>query len=193
MNAQKTQVNLLFADWIVLFMVIIFIGLIVFLSGCSTTNQGSTTLSGDTNVVSIPSQPISTINLSLIQAGATVATGAVLQFAEKDSAKRTLKANQLYSSASALYTMTGPSAALATPEQFSSLLTSFGLSQQIAGYASYTASLSSIYASYYQKFTQGSITKQNLSAIVNALAQGVQSGAATYISVPVIPIGTSPQ
>lgn len=166
------------------------------LSSCGLSTTGSSTLSGDpsstdTNSTPNPQRPISTVDLSLIQAGATVATGAVLQFAEKDPVKRAKLANQIYSSASALYTMTGPNAALASPDQFSKTLLSFGLSQTIAGYSSYTASLSAIYAAEYQKYIQGSITGQNLSAIINALAQGAQSATQTYVTVPVIPIGTS--
>lgn len=150
------------------------------LTGCSTATPPSTTSSPDPSPI-----PVSTTTLALIQTSSTVATGAILDFAVTQPATRTRLANEIYSSANFLYTATGGT--LPTVAQFQAGLTSYGLSTSDASYAKYTTALTALYATYYAKYVNGSVTASNLSAIINAIAQGAETAAQAYATVTAPP------
>lgn len=124
---------------------------------------------------------ISPATLSLVQTGATVATGVVLNLAEKSASERTQLANQIYASASALYTLTG--GAVPSPAVFNSTLASYGVTG-VSQYTQYTQAIDALYAAYFDKYTAGSISAQNVLAVINALATGAEAGASSYSTLP---------
>lgn len=144
---------------------------------------GSSTLpvGTGTNVVVTPSQTDATIeaSLPLIRTGAAVATGAVLNFAVKQDSTRTRLANEMYSSASAVYTLTGGK--MVTPDQLSKTLTSYGQSGD-AQYATYVTALNGLYSSYYAKIPAGDA--KTATDVLNAIAGGTEDATASYVSTP---------
>lgn len=135
-----------------------------------------------------PVSSISSVDLGLIQTGATVATGAVLNFGVTDSSSRTKLANQIYASAVALYKLTGGT--VPTPSDFNSTLASYGITG-VSQYTSYTIAIDTLYATYYAKYTTGNISSQNILAVVNALAAGAEAGASTYATISIVPVTTT--
>lgn len=127
-----------------------------------------------------PATPtISPIDLGLIQTAATVATGAVLQFAESSAANRTALANEIYSSANAANSLSTGN--IPTPDQINNTILSFAGSNPAAQYTVYATSLSGLYKSYFGKIgTNGA----NAIAVLQAIAAGAQAGASAYITVP---------
>ena len=145
------------------------------LSGCVTTQTPSTsnTTSSGPAVVTI-----SSLDLGLIQTAATVATGAVLQFTESNSADRTNLANQIYSSANAAYSLSTGNIPSAT--QINSTILSFAGSNPASNYSQYASALSGIYSAALSKF---GVSGKNAVAILGAVAQGAQAAASAYTSV----------
>lgn len=142
------------------------------MTGCSTSNP----------TPSPSPAPISPVNLTLIQGGATVATGAILNFAVTQPTSRARLANEIYASGNAIYSLTGGT--LPNVQQFSSALVAWGVAGD-AQYAGYTTALTAIYQTYYQKYVGGSITASNLAAVLNALAAGAEAGAQAYTTLPI--------
>jgi predicted small lipoprotein YifL len=171
------------------FPAIIVTALCLVLAGCGASGPAPTPAPSPTSPTGSTTpvvQPISPIALSFITTSSTVATGAVLQFAENSTAQRVTLANQIYETASGLYQLTGGK--VPTPATFNGVLAAYninGLSQ----YTSYTTALDSLYATYYAKYAAGSIKAQDVLAVINALAQGAEDGASAYATVaaPVAP------
>ena len=164
----------------------------VLLTACSPTSQptpvnpsGTSTNTPATNAPSgtSPGQtPISSLDLGLIQTGATLATGVVLDFAVTQTSTRQRLANEIYSSANFLYKASGGTPP--TPADFALGLTAYGLAGDTQ-YAQYTSALSSLYSTYYTKYiVNGSVTTQNFAAVLNSLAAGAESAASVYATVP---------
>lgn len=151
------------------------------MTGCSTPT------SPNPDPIPTPA-PISSVNLTLIQTGATAATGAILNFAVTQSASRARLANEIYASGNAIYSLTGGT--LPNVQQFSSALVAWGVPGD-AQYAGYTTALTAIYQTYYQKYVGGSITGSNLAAVLNALAAGAEAGAQAYTTLPIQVITSS--
>lgn len=151
------------------------------LSGCANNNPPPTPTP---TPQPSPAQPVSTITLALIQTGATVATGAVLNYAESNASSRTTLANQIYASANALYQLTGPNASIVTPAQLNTVLSSYSVGG-VSQYTQYVSALQGLYSTYYAKYvTNGSVSAQNASNILNALAAGAEAGAQSYVITP---------
>lgn len=128
-----------------------------------------------------PGAPISPAILALIQTAATIATGAVLNFAVNQVSTKTQLANQIYSSANALYEASGGTPL--TPTALAAILNSFSLGS-VAQYAQYVTGLQSLYTYYYDEYiANGSATSQSFASIVNAIAVGAEAGAQTYETI----------
>ena len=87
------------------------------LTACGTTGSNAS-LATATNPAAIEAA------LPLIRTGAAVATGAVLDFAVKQSGTRTRLANEMYAAANAVYSLSGGT--FPTPAQFESSILAFG-------------------------------------------------------------------
>jgi hypothetical protein len=118
----------------------------------------------------------------LIQTGSTLATGAVLNFAVSQPSSRTQLANQIYASASALYQISGGNPL--TPAALTNLLNSYSVNGA-AQYTQYVTAIDALYSTYYAEYvTGGSSNVQNFAAIVNALAEGAETAASAYSTIP---------
>jgi hypothetical protein len=158
---------------------------ILALAGCGTNTPPAPTPAPlpSTNaapVVVVTPQPISTTDLALIQTGAEVASGAVLNFAVNNPTSRTKLANEMYSAANAIYSLS--TGTLPTPAQFSSTILAFGGSQADANYSSFTTGIAGLYAAYYAKYNTGNTS--NATAVLAALAAGIQSATQSYVTTP---------
>jgi hypothetical protein len=164
-------------------------GLTLGLAACGTTSAttatgtsgapAATSSSANANTTSTASALIEA-SLPLIRTGASVATGAVLDFAVKQSSTRTQLANEMYAAASAVYSLSGgtfPSTA-----QFQSSILAFGGSQADASYADFATAISSLYAAYYPKLATGDA--KTASDLLNAIAGGIEDATQSYVSVP---------
>jgi hypothetical protein len=119
--------------------------------------------------------------LPLIRTGASVATGAVLDFAVQQSNTRTRLANEMYAAASAVYSLSGGT--FPTTAQFQANILAFGGSQTDASYAQFATAISSLYASYYPKLASGNA--KTATDLLNAIAGGIEDATAAYVTVPV--------
>src|ERR1700733_16312439 len=95
--------------------------LILGLTACGTT--GGTSSTGGTGTTSATIEAA----LPFVRTGAAVATGAVLDFAVKQSKTRTRLANEMYSAANAVYSLSGGT--FPAPAQFEATIVAFGGSQ----------------------------------------------------------------
>jgi hypothetical protein len=155
--------------------------LIVFgLSACSTT--ATTTGSSTTAASSGTASNLIEAALPVIRTGASVATGAVLDFAVKQSSSRTQLANEMYSAASAVYSLS--SGVFPTAAQFQASVLAFGGSQTDAGYGQFATAISSLYAAYYPKLQTGDA--KTMTDLLNAIAGGIEDATAAYVSTPVV-------
>jgi len=160
------------------------------LTACGTT--GSSTPS-TTGTATEPSQGPATATtttsavieaaLPLIRTGASVATGAVLDFAVKQSSTRTRLANEMYTAANAVYSLSGGS--FPAPAQFESSILAFGGSQTDASYAQFSTAIAGLYASYYPKLITGDT--KTATDLLNAIAGGIEDATASYVTTPVAP------
>ncbi len=82
-------------------------GIILGLTACGTTSTTVPSATTATAAVPTTSPASSTIEAALpfVRTGAAVATGAVLDFAVKQSATRTRLANEMYAAANAVYAL----------------------------------------------------------------------------------------
>jgi hypothetical protein len=119
--------------------------------------------------------------LPVIRTGAAVATGAVLDFAVQQSSSRTRLANEMYSAANAVYSLS--SGTFPTAAQFQSSVLAFGGSQTDAGYAQFATAISSLYSAYFPKLASGD--SKTMTDLLNAIAGGIEDATAAYVSTPV--------
>ncbi len=153
-------------------------GLLFGLTAC-----GTTTTAGGASAPAATSSTASAIieaALPLIRTGASVATGAVLDFAVKQSSTRTRLANEMYSAANAVYSLSGGT--FPTSAQFQTSILAFGGSQTDASYAQFATAISSLYASYYPKLATGDA--KTASDLLNAIAGGIEDATQSYVTVP---------
>ena len=161
-------------------------GLVLGLSGCATTT-GSSALSGSSGTTAATTTTPSVVNatveaaLPLVRTGAAVATGAVLDFAVNQASTRTRLANEMYSAANAVYSLSG--GAFPTPAQFQSSIVAFGGSKTDAGYAQFSTAIAGLYASYYPTLTAGASTKTAVD-LLNAIAGGIEDATQSYVTTP---------
>lgn len=160
----------------------------VLMTGCAATSIPTST--AGVPAATTTTTAVSPVTLALIQTGATVATGAVLDFAVTQPSTRTQLANEIYSSANALYQASGGTPL--TPTALNALLVSWGINGG-AQYTQYVTAVDALYTTYYNKYvTSGSTSTQNFAAIVKALAAGAESGASAYATVTVPPPASVP-
>lgn len=161
--------------------------LILGLTACGTTGSsapsttGTATSTGTASAVS-PADGIEAV-LPLIRTGAAVATGAVLDFAVKQSSTRTRLANEMYAAANAVYTLSGGT--FPAPAQFESNILAFGGSQTDAGYAQFSTAIAGLYAAYYPKLVTGDT--KTASDLLNAIAGGIEDATQAYVTTPAAP------
>jgi hypothetical protein len=160
------------------------------LTACGTGDPvGSGALAGATPVLTSTSTATSGSTaaveaaLPLVRTGAAVATGAVLDFAVKQTGTRTRLANEMYAAASAVYALSGGS--FPTPAQFQANVLAFGGSQTDAGYAQFTGAIGALYAAYYPKLVTGDT--KTASDLLNALAGGIEDATQAYVTTPAAP------
>ncbi len=155
------------------------VGLSLSMTGCGTTGSGtaSSTGSGATTT----SGAIESA-LPLVRTGAAVATGAVLDFAVKQSSTRTRLANEMYSAASAVYSLS--SGTFPTPAQFQTSILAFGGSQADANYAQFSTAIAALYGSYYPQLVTGD--KKTATDLLNAIAGGIEDATAAYVTTPAV-------
>jgi hypothetical protein len=116
----------------------------------------------------------------LVRTGASVATGAVLDFAVKQSATRTRLANEMYAAANAVYSLSGGT--LPAPAQFESSILAFGGSKTDANYAQFSTAIAGLYEAYYPKLITGD--SKTASDLLNALAGGIEDATQAYVTTP---------
>jgi hypothetical protein len=149
-------------------------GLIFGLTACGTTSSTTTPTPVATTSTVIEAA------LPIIRTGASVATGAVLDFAVKQSDTRTRLANEMYAAASAVYSLSG--GAFPTPVQFQSNILAFGGSQTDASYAQFSTAIAGLYAAYYPKLVTGDT--KTATDLLNAIAGGIEDATASYVTTP---------
>jgi hypothetical protein len=150
------------------------------LAGCGTTGTSSSSTATTAATGGTASALIESA-LPVIRIGASVATGAVLDFAVKSSSTRTQLANEMYSAANAVYSLSGGS--FPTAAQFESSILAFGGSQTDAEYAQFATAISSLYSAYYPKLATGDA--KTASDLLNAIAGGIEDATAAYVTTPV--------
>ena len=117
--------------------------------------------------------------LPLVRTGAAVATGAVLDFAVKQASTRTRLANEMYSAASAVDSLSGGT--FPTPAQFSASILAFGGTQADANYAQFASAIGALYAAYYPKLATGDT--KTAADLLNAIAGGIEDATVAYVTV----------
>jgi hypothetical protein len=150
--------------------------LILGLTACGTT--GGTSATGTT--VAATTSTMIEAALPLVRTGAAVATGAVLDFAVKQSSTRARLANEMYAAASAVYSLSG--GAFPNPAQFQSNILAFGGSQADASYAQFSTAIAGLYAGYYPKLVTGDT--KTATDLLNAIAGGIEDATASYVTTP---------
>jgi hypothetical protein len=153
--------------------------LVLSLTACGTT--GTISPAGPTTSAAIETA------LPLIRTGAAVATGAVLDFAVKQSGTRTRLANEMYAAANAVYSLSGGT--FPAPAQFESSIRAFGGSQTEAGYAQFSTAIAGLYAAYYPKLAVGDT--KTATDLLNAIAGGIEDATQAYVTTPAPPAPTS--
>jgi hypothetical protein len=149
------------------------------LAACGTT-AASTASSTSASASGGTASNLIEAALPLIRTGASVATGAVLDFAVKQSSSRTRLANEMYSAANAVYSLS--SGTFPTASQFQSSVLAFGGSETDAGYAQFATAISSLYAAYFPKLASGD--SKTMTDLLNAIAGGIEDATAAYVSTP---------
>ena len=142
------------------------------LAACATTSASSGS-SGTASALIESSLP-------MIRVGASVATGAVLDFAVQQSSARSALANEMYAAANAVYSLSGGS--FPSASQFQSTVLAFGGSQNDAEYAQFATAISSLYSAYYPKLISGDA--KTASDLLNAIAGGIEDATAAYVTTP---------
>ena len=153
--------------------------LIFSLTACGTTGSSASSSTTGTAATSTAIEAA----LPLIRTGAAVATGAVLDFAVKQSGTRTRLANEMYAAANAVYSLSG--GAFPAPAQFESSILAFGGSQTDAGYAQFSTAIAGLYAAYYPKLVTGDT--KTATDLLNAIAGGIEDATQAYVTTPALP------
>jgi hypothetical protein len=125
--------------------------------------------------------------LPLIRTGASVATGAVLDFAVQQSSTRARLANEMYAAANAVYSLSGGT--FPAPAQFESGILAFGGSQTDASYAQFSTAIAGLYAAYYPKLAAGDA--KTATDLLNAIAGGIEDATASYVTTPLAPASSA--
>jgi hypothetical protein len=156
--------------------------LILGLTACGTTGSSasSTTGTAATSSAGATASAVIEAALPLIRTGAAVATGAVLDFAVKQSSTRTRLANEMYAAANAVYSLSGGT--FPAPAQFQSSILAFGGSQTDAGYAQFSTAIAGLYAAYYPKLITGDA--KTATDLLNAIAGGIEDATESYVTTP---------
>ena len=115
-----------------------------------------------------------------------MATGAVLDFTVQQSATRTRLANEMYTAASAVYSLSGGS--FPTPTQLQGTITAFGGSKSDASYAQFSSAIAGLYAAWFPKLAGGDA--KTASDLLNAVAGGIEDATQSYVSTPAATGGT---
>ena len=160
-------------------------GAVLALAGCGTPSSSTTTSPAPTSGGA--TSGLIESSLPLIRIGASVATGAVLDFAVQQSSTRTRLANEMYAAASAVYSLSGGTFPTAT--QFQSSIVAFGGSQADASYAQFAGAISGLYAAYYPKLATGDA--KTATDLLNAIAGGIEDATASYVTAPVSNLAAS--
>jgi hypothetical protein len=159
----------------------VLIGLVISLTACGTTSSNSTPAPAATTSTTLEAA------LPLVRTGAAVATGAVLDFAVKQTGTRTRLANEMYAAANAVYSLSGGT--FPTPAQFQSGIVAFGGSQTDASYAQFSTAIAGLYAAYYPQLATGDT--KTATDLLNALAGGIEDATEAYITAPAAPTVTA--
>jgi len=162
--------------------------LILNLTACGTTGSSTSSTTGTAAGASSASAGTTASTaieaaLPLVRTGAAVATGAVLDFAEKQTGTRSRLANEMYAAASAVYSLSG--GAFPSPAQFQSSILAFGGSQTDANYAQFSTAIAGLYAAYYPKLLTGDT--KTATDLLNAIAGGIEDATASYVTAPATP------
>src|SRR5471032_1148069 len=160
--------------------------LILSLTACGTTGSSASSTTGTAAATSSTGTTASAAikaALPLIRTGASVATGAVLDFAVKQSSTRTRLANEMYAAANAVYSLSGGT--FPAPAQFESSILAFGGSQTDASYAQFSTAIAGLYAAYYPKLATGDT--KTATDLLNAIAGGIEDATAAYVTTPAAP------
>jgi hypothetical protein len=157
------------------------------LTACGTTGPGAppptTGTAAGTSSAGATASAVIEAALPLIRTGASVATGAVLDFAVKQSGTRTRLANEMYAAANAVYSLSGGT--FPAPAQFESSILAFGGSQTDAGYAQFSTAIAGLYTAYYPKLVTGDT--KTATDLLNAIAGGIEDATASYVTTPAAP------
>jgi hypothetical protein len=161
-------------------------GVTLGLAACATSATNGTVAGPATATSPSTTSAVIEAALPLIRTGASVATGAVLDFAVKQSGTRTRLANEMYSAANAVYSLSGGT--FPTPAQFQSNILVFGGSQADASYAQFATAISALYSSYYAKLVTGDA--KTATDVLNAIAGGIEDATQAYVTTPVPAMGS---
>jgi hypothetical protein len=161
-------------------------GIIAGLTGCGTTavstaSSSTSATAASSTASTTTASPAVEAALPLVRTGAAVATGAVLDFAVKQSSTRTRLANEMYAAANAVYSLSGGT--FPSPAQFESTIEAFGGSQADANYAQFASAIAALYAAYYPKLVTGDA--KTGTDLLNAIAGGIEDATASYVTTPV--------
>jgi len=157
--------------------------LILGLTACGTTGSSASSTTGTgagTSSTGSTASAMIEAALPLIRTGAAVATGAVLDFAVKQSSTRTRLANEMYAAANAVYSLSGGT--FPAPAQFESSILAFGGSQTDASYAQFSTAIAGLYAAYYPKLATGDT--KTAGDLLNAIAGGIEDATQAYVTTP---------
>jgi len=161
------------------------------LTACGTTGPDASAETGTTPGASSSGGTTSAIiegALPLIRTGASVATGAVLDFGVKQSGTRTRLANEMYAAANAVYSLSG--GVSPAPAQFQSTILAFDGSQADASYAQFAAAIAGLYAAYYPKLGAGDT--KTATDLLNAIAGGIEDATQAYVTTPATAANVTP-
>ena len=164
--------------------------LIFSLTACGTTGSSASSTMGTAAATSSPGGATAAVietALPLIRTGAAVATGAVLDFAVKQSGTRMRLANEMYAAANAVYSLSG--GAFPAPAQFESSILAFGGSQTDASYAQFSTAIAGLYAAYYPKLVTGDT--KTATDLLNAIAGGIEDATQAYVTTPAAPAASA--
>jgi hypothetical protein len=164
--------------------------LMLSLTACGTTGPGAASTTGTAAATSSAGGTAAAVieaALPLIRTGASVATGAVLDFAVKQSGTRTRLANEMYAAASAVYSLSGGT--FPAPAQFQSSILAFGGTQADANYAQFSTAIAGLYAAYYPKLQTGDT--KTATDLLNAIAGGIEDATEAYVTTPAAPGGVA--
>jgi len=157
-------------------------GLVLGLTACGTTGSSASSTTGNAATAPVGTTVSASIEaaLPLIRTGAAVATGAVLDFAVKQSGTRTRLANEMYAAANAVYSLAGGT--FPAPGQFESSIRAFGGTQADANYAQFSTAIAGLYAAYYPKLATGDA--KTAGDLLNAIAGGIEDATQAYVTTP---------